>query len=53
MDWTMWIKYALWFLVFVQVGIAIYHDWRDNDVKCIKHYLFAFALMWAISADMS
>jgi hypothetical protein len=53
MDWNMWIKYALWLLVFVQAGMAIYHDWRDDDVKCIKHYLFAFALMWFISEDMS
>lgn len=44
-----WIKLALWSIVMVQFAIAIHYDWRDDDVKCIKHYLFAFALMWAIS----
>lgn len=54
MDLDMWIKSALWLLVFVQAGLAIYHDWRDDDLKCIKHYLFALALMWAMSLeDMS
>lgn len=44
-----WIKGVLWALAAVQCALAIYHDWLDDDVKCIKHYLFAFAIMWATS----